>query len=315
MDSRAEEADDITKALFAAIGNTTSAAATPPPPPNPAPMIAALNQLLKKYRSCALEKYETQVDLETRGFPHSPPAAPTSGLTSTAGLQPRDVVTCVAGNQCSLIDRTNGLSALQAQANRGDPTNFQMNLERIIPKDCSDCAKHQEMHTKHVHCAMEAGGTQSDFAHPGRGPYFEGCKAGVDVEALANSVIHDIGVFISNVSALVPPAPPSNGGSTIATNRATVPFTSCPNPAGGCPESCDNPDFVAISKAYGIHAELMGVDAVAGLKVPPSTAKSLARFLQSPEPELLVFECPKEANVYPMVPAGAALSEMVFEDE
>jgi len=77
----------------------------------------------------------------------------------------------------------------------------------------------------------------------------------------------------------------------------------------------DNPDFVAISKAYGIHAELMGVDAVAGLKVPPSTAKSLARFLQSPEPELLVFECPKEANVYPMVPAGAALSEMVFEEE
>ena len=77
----------------------------------------------------------------------------------------------------------------------------------------------------------------------------------------------------------------------------------------------DNPDFVAISKAYGIHAELMGVEAVAGLDVPASTAKSLARFLESPEPELLVFECPKEANVYPMVPAGAALSEMVFEDE
>src|SRR5712672_1118230 len=77
----------------------------------------------------------------------------------------------------------------------------------------------------------------------------------------------------------------------------------------------DNPDFVAISKAYGIRAELMGVEAVAGLDVPASTAKSLARFLQSPEPELLVFECPKEANVYPMVPAGAALSEMVFEEE
>ena len=77
----------------------------------------------------------------------------------------------------------------------------------------------------------------------------------------------------------------------------------------------DNPDFVAISKAYGIHAALLGVDAVAGLVAPPSTAKSLFRFLQSPEPELLVFECPKEANVYPMVPAGAALSEMVFEEE
>jgi len=76
----------------------------------------------------------------------------------------------------------------------------------------------------------------------------------------------------------------------------------------------DNPDFVAISKAYGIHAELMGVDAVAGGEVSPATAAWLTRFLTSPEPELLVFECPKEANVYPMVPAGAALSEMVFEE-
>jgi len=32
-------------------------------------------------------------------------------------------------------------------------------------------------------------------------------------------------------------------------------------------------------------------------------------------PELLVFDCHPEANVYPMVPAGAALSEMVFEEE
>jgi len=29
---------------------------------------------------------------------------------------------------------------------------------------------------------------------------------------------------------------------------------------------------------------------------------------------LLVFDCHPEANVYPMVPAGAALSEMVYED-
>jgi hypothetical protein len=28
-----------------------------------------------------------------------------------------------------------------------------------------------------------------------------------------------------------------------------------------------------------------------------------------------VFDCHPEANVYPMVPAGAALSEMVFEEE
>ena len=77
----------------------------------------------------------------------------------------------------------------------------------------------------------------------------------------------------------------------------------------------DNPDFVAISKAYGIHAELLGVDGVAGSTVPPATATLLDRFLNSPQPELLVFECPKEANVYPMVPAGAALSEMILEEE
>ena len=32
-------------------------------------------------------------------------------------------------------------------------------------------------------------------------------------------------------------------------------------------------------------------------------------------PELLVFECPPEANVFPMVPSGAAISEMMLEEE
>ena len=38
-------------------------------------------------------------------------------------------------------------------------------------------------------------------------------------------------------------------------------------------------------------------------------------FLHSQGPELLVFDCHPEANVYPMVPAGAALSEMLLEEE
>jgi len=38
-------------------------------------------------------------------------------------------------------------------------------------------------------------------------------------------------------------------------------------------------------------------------------------FLRSQGPELLVFDCAPEANVYPMVPAGAALSEMLLEEE
>jgi len=49
--------------------------------------------------------------------------------------------------------------------------------------------------------------------------------------------------------------------------------------------------------------------------VAQQTGDALERFLQSREPELLVFDCAPEANVYPMVPAGAALSEMLFEEE
>ncbi len=77
----------------------------------------------------------------------------------------------------------------------------------------------------------------------------------------------------------------------------------------------DNPDFVAIAKAYGIHGELLTVAAVDDANLSAATAQVLTRFLRSSEPELLVFECPKEANVYPMVPAGAALSEMLMEEE
>ena len=45
--------------------------------------------------------------------------------------------------------------------------------------------------------------------------------------------------------------------------------------------------------------------------VSAETGDLFDNFLRSPEPELLVFDCHPEANVYPMVPAGAALSEMV----
>ncbi len=49
--------------------------------------------------------------------------------------------------------------------------------------------------------------------------------------------------------------------------------------------------------------------------VSQETGDVLDTFLKSSKPELLVFDCQREANVFPMVPAGAALSEMVFEDE
>jgi acetolactate synthase I/II/III large subunit len=77
----------------------------------------------------------------------------------------------------------------------------------------------------------------------------------------------------------------------------------------------DNPDFVEIAKAYKIHGWRLNEAALVEFPVSAETGNLIDDFLRSPEPELLVFDCAPEANVYPMVPAGAALSEMVFEDE
>jgi acetolactate synthase I/II/III large subunit len=77
----------------------------------------------------------------------------------------------------------------------------------------------------------------------------------------------------------------------------------------------DNPDFVEIAKAYRIPGQRISEDAVREYPVTQETGDTLDQFLRSPEPEVLVFDCHPEANVYPMVPAGAALSEMLFEEE
>ncbi len=77
----------------------------------------------------------------------------------------------------------------------------------------------------------------------------------------------------------------------------------------------DNPDFVDIAKAYKIHSFRLKEDAMREFPVSQETGDQIDRFLNSPEPELLVFDCAPEANVFPMVPAGAALSEMLLEDE
>src|SRR5580704_8323486 len=76
----------------------------------------------------------------------------------------------------------------------------------------------------------------------------------------------------------------------------------------------DNPDFVEIAKAYKIHGWRLNEAAMREFPVSKQTGDEIDNFLRSPGPELLVFDCAPEANVYPMVPAGAALSEMVFED-
>ena len=77
----------------------------------------------------------------------------------------------------------------------------------------------------------------------------------------------------------------------------------------------DNPDFVEVAKAYRIPSLRIGVDAVAGDSISQETSDLFDRFLQSAEPKLLVFDCHPEANVFPMVPAGASLSEMLTEDK
>jgi len=77
----------------------------------------------------------------------------------------------------------------------------------------------------------------------------------------------------------------------------------------------DNPDFVEIAKAYKIHARRLNEEAMREFPVSAETGDLIDSFLRSHEPELLVFDCHPEANVFPMVPAGAALSEMLLEDE
>jgi len=77
----------------------------------------------------------------------------------------------------------------------------------------------------------------------------------------------------------------------------------------------DNPDFVMLAQAYGIKGRRLGIDPTTETGLPANTGDVLNDFLSSPEPELLVFECPPEANVFPMVPSGAALSEMLLEEK
>jgi len=235
MDSRAEEADDITKALFEDMANNPQAPRAPAPSAasaqsQAAAMIPVLKQLLEKYKGCIRERYETQQDLANRGVDGN-----LSGLLTTDGLLDRDAgVICLDGNPCSLTDRIIRLGALQAQADRGDPTNFEENLKRAILKDCFECKTHQEMHTKHVHCTMEAGGNNGVPT----GHNFEICKLGVDLVAVTNTFVS---ATLSEIRKLAPP-PTSTGGPTIGTNFSTVSFDSCPNPLGGCPEPCSNPD-------------------------------------------------------------------------
>jgi len=77
----------------------------------------------------------------------------------------------------------------------------------------------------------------------------------------------------------------------------------------------DNPDFVEIAKAYKIPSFRMKEDVMREFPVSKETGDQIDRFLHSSQPELLVFDCAPEANVFPMVPSGAALSEMMLSED
>src|SRR6202007_122698 len=65
----------------------------------------------------------------------------------------------------------------------------------------------------------------------------------------------------------------------------------------------DNPDFVEIAKAYKIPARWVDEEGMGGSPVSDYTGDLIDGFLRSAGPELLVFDCAPEANVFPMVPA------------
>jgi len=60
--------------------------------------------------------------------------------------------------------------------------------------------------------------------------------------------------------------------------------------------------------------ERLGIPAILMNRADGMEAQ-LKEFLSMPGSAQLVVECPAEANVYPMVPAGAALTDMVWEEK
>jgi acetolactate synthase-1/2/3 large subunit len=65
----------------------------------------------------------------------------------------------------------------------------------------------------------------------------------------------------------------------------------------------DNPDFVAVAKAYELEAE--AVSSMADLR------GAIERLLHSERPMLLHAKCYPTECVWPMIPAGAAIDEMI----
>jgi acetolactate synthase-1/2/3 large subunit len=66
-----------------------------------------------------------------------------------------------------------------------------------------------------------------------------------------------------------------------------------------------NPDFIAISKGYGIPAKLV--------TQRNKLEKAIDKFLSDTGPTLLEVRVEKENNIFPMIPSGAAVDEIRIE--
>lgn len=92
--------------------------------------------------------------------------------------------------------------------------------------------------------------------------------------------------------------------STCLRRRADCP-PHCSEPDEDCPEMI--PDFVKVAEAYGIKAEK--------ITKPEDVKPALERALAEPGPYLLDCLIEAEENVFPMVPPGGSLYEMILEEE
>ncbi len=69
-------------------------------------------------------------------------------------------------------------------------------------------------------------------------------------------------------------------------------------------DSSAQPDFVKLAEAYGA----VGLRATKAEEVVPVLKEAIA----TPKPVIIDFRVSREEGVYPMVPAGAALTEMIL---
>jgi len=87
---------------------------------------------------------------------------------------------------------------------------------------------------------------------------------------------------------------------TCLTRRAI-----CPPECSGSDKSCPEfiPDFVKIAEAYGAK----------GIRVTEASQvkSALKEAIETKGPVIIEFIVDQEENVYPMVPAGASLNEMI----